>query len=91
MTTEGRVLRLGWARKPGAAARTDLVSCRLRNCTFGKLKLGKITLKNLPRGKTPLEKSNIVPKTQFLNNMNKNPENVYFREDMMKKSAAFCI
>ena len=46
---------------------------------------------NLPLGKTPLEKSNTVLKTQFLNNINKKPENVYFREDMMKNSAAFCI
>ena len=51
---EGLALRLGWARglsaaaRPGcgggtsAAARNDLGSYCLRNCTFGKLPLGKI-------------------------------------------------
>ena len=44
----------GWVRgpsaadrtclRPSAAARTDLGSCRLKNCTFGKLPLGKNSL-----------------------------------------------
>ena len=51
---EGRVLWLGWARGPSAAARTcsgssvavwtDLGSCRLENYTFWKLPLGKMPL-----------------------------------------------
>ena len=56
-----RALLLEKARGPSATARTDLRSYRLRNCTFGKLPLGKQTpwentIGKLPLGKNPLGK-----------------------------------
>ena len=55
----GRAVRLEQTRVPSAAsktdksaaARTDLGSCRLRNCTSGKLPLGKIPLVSCRLGK----------------------------------------
>ena len=45
--------RLQWG--PSAASRTDFGSCRLGNCTFGKLLLGKIPLGSCRFGKILLE------------------------------------
>ena len=54
-------LRLGWVwgqssrleltRRPSAAARTDLESCRSGNCTVGKLSLGKIPMGSFHLGR----------------------------------------
>ena len=40
----GRALLLGRNKKPSAAARINLGSCRLGNCLFGNLPIGKIPL-----------------------------------------------